>query len=73
MLKKGKSILVTGCEGPLGCEMSRIPHFLESRLTDGGEVVSLKRRTPITPEDSWYSLFVLEAESTPGPLGGWKD
>jgi hypothetical protein len=57
---------VTGSEGLQGCEMSRLPHFLDNRLTDDGEV-SLTRRPPFTPkEDSWYS-FVLEAESTPGP------
>jgi hypothetical protein len=39
--KKGKAIPVTGRGGPQGCEMSSLPHFLESRLTDGGEVVSL--------------------------------
>jgi hypothetical protein len=45
--------------------MSRLPHFLENRLTDSSEVVSLTHRPPFTPqEDSWYSLL-LEAESTP--------
>jgi hypothetical protein len=54
-------------------EMSRLPHFLHNRLIDGGEVVSLTRRPPSTPqEDPWYSLL-LEAESTPGPQCGWKD
>jgi hypothetical protein len=44
-----------------------------NRLTNGGEVVSLTRRPPFTPqEDSWYS-FLLEAESIPGPQCGWKD
>jgi hypothetical protein len=63
---KGKAIPVTGREDPLGCETSRLPHFQDNRLTDGGEVVSLTRRPPFTPqEDSWYS-FMLEAESTPG-------
>jgi hypothetical protein len=34
-----------------------------NRLTDGGEVASLMRRPPFTPqEDSWYS-FLSEAES----------
>jgi hypothetical protein len=30
-------------------ETSRLPHFLDSRLRDGGEVVSLMRRPPFTP------------------------
>jgi hypothetical protein len=30
--------------GPCGCEMSRVPHFLDNRLTDGVEVVRLKCR-----------------------------
>jgi hypothetical protein len=46
--------------------VSRLPHFLENRLTVGGEFVSLTQWPPFTPqEDSWYS-FLLEDESTPG-------
>jgi hypothetical protein len=67
LYKKGKATPVTGREGTLGCETSRLPHFLDNRLTDGGEVVSLTRRPPFTSqEDSWYS-FLLEAKSIPGP------
>jgi hypothetical protein len=40
---------VTGRGGPQGCETSRLPHFLDSRLTDGREVVSLTHRSPFTP------------------------
>jgi hypothetical protein len=40
-VKKGKAIPVAGREGPYICESSRLPHFLDNRLTDGGEVVSL--------------------------------
>jgi hypothetical protein len=29
--------------------MPRLPHFLDNRLKDGGEVVSLTRRPPFTP------------------------
>jgi hypothetical protein len=47
--KKGKAIPVTGRKGPQGCETSMLPHFLDIRLTDGGEVVSLTRRPPFTP------------------------
>jgi hypothetical protein len=32
--------------GPQGCEMSRLPHFLENQFTDGGKVVSLTLRPP---------------------------
>jgi hypothetical protein len=38
-----KFIHVTGGGGP--CETSRLPHFLDNRLIDGGEVVNLKRRS----------------------------
>jgi hypothetical protein len=68
-LKQVKAIPVRGRGGPLGCETLRLPYFLDSRLTDGGEAVSLTRRPRprFTPqESSWYS-FLLEAESTPGP------
>jgi hypothetical protein len=29
--------------------MSRLPHFLDAQVTDGGEVVSLTRQLPFTP------------------------
>jgi hypothetical protein len=64
---KDKAILVTGREGPYGCEMSRLPRFLDNPLTDGGKVVSLTLRPSFTPQEIfWYSLL-LEAESIPGP------
>jgi hypothetical protein len=47
--KRGKAIPVTGRESPEGCETSKLPHFLDSRLTDGGEVAALYLQ-----EDSWY-------------------
>jgi hypothetical protein len=42
--RKRKAIPVTGRE------TSRVPHFIDSRLTDGGEVVSLTRRPFFTPK-----------------------
>jgi hypothetical protein len=39
-----KAIPVTGRGGLYGCEMLRILHFLDNRLTDGGEDVSLTHR-----------------------------
>jgi hypothetical protein len=46
--KKGKDIHVTGRGGPLGCERSRLQHYLDKRLTDGGKVVSPMRWPPFT-------------------------
>jgi hypothetical protein len=48
-IKTYNAIPVTGREGPQGCETSRLPHFLQNRLTDSGEVVRLTRRTFFTP------------------------
>jgi hypothetical protein len=65
--RKSKATSVTGREGPECCETSRLPHFLDNRLTDGSEVVNRTRRPPFTPqEDSSYS-FLLEAELTARP------
>jgi hypothetical protein len=67
MKRKVKAIPVTGRGGPQGCETLRLPHFIDSWLTDGGEVVSLTHWPPLTRRKiSWYS-FLLEAESTAGP------
>jgi hypothetical protein len=38
MFNTGKAIPVTDRGGPQGCETSRLPNFLESRLKDDGEV-----------------------------------
>jgi hypothetical protein len=43
---KSKAIALTGCGGLYGCEMLRILHYLDNRLTDGGEVVGLTHTTP---------------------------
>jgi hypothetical protein len=47
--------------------MSSLPHFLDNRLTDGGEVVSLMRRPPFNPMKVPGTHFLSEAGSTPGP------
>jgi hypothetical protein len=48
-VRSGKAIPVIGRGGPYGCKMSTFPHFLDSPLKDGGEVVSLTRRPHFTP------------------------
>jgi hypothetical protein len=49
-VKEGKAIPTIDREGPQDCETSRFPHFLDNRLTDGGEVVSPTHRPPFTPK-----------------------
>jgi hypothetical protein len=63
---KSKAIPVTGCGGPYGCKMLRIPHCLDSRLTDGGKVVRPTHRPLLYSPESlflcfWYS-FLVEVE-----------
>jgi hypothetical protein len=43
-------------------DTSRILHFPDIRLTDGGEFISLTHRLRFTPqEDSWYSFLLKSA------------
>jgi hypothetical protein len=52
--KKGKAIPVTGRGGPQGYETSRLPHFLENRLTDLVRLSALRVRRPLAlEEDPW--------------------
>jgi hypothetical protein len=55
--KKSKAIPVTDHGGPKGCETSRIPHLLDNRLTDGGEVVSFMGRLRFSPRKIPGTLF----------------
>jgi hypothetical protein len=48
LINVSKSIPVTDRGGPQGCETSRLPHYLDNRLTDGGKVASPTRRPPFT-------------------------
>jgi hypothetical protein len=58
---------------PLRLQDFEAPRFLDNRQHEGGKVVSLTHRPPLPPRKfSWY-LFLLEAESTPGPLCDRKD
>jgi hypothetical protein len=47
--KMSKVLSVTVLGRPYSCETLRLPHFEGNRLTDGGEVVSLKHRPPFAP------------------------
>jgi hypothetical protein len=57
---------VTGRGGSYGCEKSRLPNFLDNRLADGGEVVSVTRRPPITPRKIPGTHFCLRLSRPQG-------
>jgi hypothetical protein len=63
---KGKAIPLRGRGIPCGCETSRLPHFLDNRLTDGGEVFRL---TLLPPSTQGRFLVLISArgsvDSTP--------
>jgi hypothetical protein len=65
---KGKAVPVTGRGGP-PCVVRRQGSqiFLDSRLTDCGEV-SVTSRPLFTPQEDSLYLYLLEDESTPGPF-----
>jgi hypothetical protein len=68
-----KAFPVTGRGGPQRCEISRLPHFLDNSLTDGGEAVSLTRRPPFTARkipgiDFCYWLCRLQGHSAAGRI-----
>jgi hypothetical protein len=59
---KCKTVSVTGHGGLHGCETSRAPKFLDNRLTDGGEVVSLARQAvPVTGNGGLYGCETSRA------------
>jgi hypothetical protein len=63
-----KAIPATGRGGPYGCQTSRLPHFLENRLTDGDEDVSLMGRSTFTHQEVSSYSFLLKAESNPSAI-----
>jgi hypothetical protein len=73
-MKKGKdkAIPITGRGVPYGCETSMLPHFLDNRLADDGEVVSLTRRPPFAPRKIPGTYFCYRLTRPQGHCAaGW--
>jgi hypothetical protein len=54
---KINAIPVPGRGGPWGCVTSKISHFLDNRLIDGGVVVSFALGSPFTPKEDSHTHF----------------
>jgi hypothetical protein len=66
VLVKGKGFPLQAWSGSWGSRRLRLLDLLDFRHYEGGKVVTLTHRPPLTPGISWYSI--LEAESTPGHM-----
>ena len=69
---KGKAVPLQAWSGPEGYRKLRFQDLMKM-AQDGGKVVSLTHRPPLPPRKYTWYLFLLEAESTPGPLCDRKD
>jgi hypothetical protein len=55
------------------CETPKISHFLDNRLTYGGENFSLTQRPPFTTPERFLVLISVRAESIPGDSAAGTD
>jgi len=72
MSNRGKAFPLQAWSGPEGSRKLRFPDFMKT-AQNGGKVVSLTHRPPLSPGNNTWYLFLLEAESTPGPWCDRKD
>jgi len=63
---KGKADPLQAWSGPDGSRKLRFPNFVTT-VQDGGKVVSLTYRPPLSRRKYFRYSFLLEAESTVGP------
>ena len=64
-IKKGKAVPLQAWSGPEGCRKLRFPDFMTTAEPYASVAFTARKYT-------WYS-FLLEVESTPGPLCDRKD
>jgi hypothetical protein len=67
-----EAVPVASRGSPLGFETSRLPHFLDNRLKDGDEVVSVTRPSIFTSRKIPATHFYYGLNGPQGPLCGWK-
>jgi hypothetical protein len=64
--QESKDIPISDRRGLYGCETSMIPHFIDNRFRDGGEVVILKRRQRFLPRKIPGTHFCYRLSQTHG-------
>jgi len=64
---KGKAVPLQAWRGPEGSKKLRFSDFMTT-TQDGGKVVRPTHRPPLHPRKYFWFPFLLEAESTPGPM-----
>jgi hypothetical protein len=69
MMMISKAIPVTGRGGLYGCKMLRIPHCLDSQLTDGGKVVSPTHQLYLTPQKHFSASGIHFCQRLSKPQG----
>jgi hypothetical protein len=63
---------LTGRGGPYGCEMLRIPHYLNNQLIDGGKVVSPTHQPHFTPQKHYFFfMFPVLISVDSNPTEAW--
>ena len=66
VIRKGKAVPLQAWSGPEGSRKLRFPDFMTT-VQDGGKVDQPYAPAAFTPRKCTWYLFLLEAESTPGP------
>ena len=67
---KGKAVPLQAWSGPECSRKLTFPDFMTT-AQDGGKVISLTHRPPLSPRKYSCCSFLLEADSIPGPQCGW--
>jgi hypothetical protein len=67
-LRQSEVIPVRGRGGLQGCDMLRVPHYVDTRLTDDGEFVCFARRPESTPHKYFLVTISVRGSEAQGQV-----